>query len=101
MLRGNSTPFVTRELRKGIYTRTRLKKRYNRNPTKETEVIFKQQRNKCVVVRKKAIKQHFKKASEAGLVSNGVFWNLVISFLSNKGGLAGSGMSLVKKKIIL
>ena len=26
MLRGNSVPFMTRELRKGIYTRTRLKK---------------------------------------------------------------------------
>ena len=89
------------ELRKGIYTRTRLKKRYNRNPTKENEVVFKKQRNKCVALRKKAIKQHFKKATEAGLVSNRVFWNFGKPFLSNKGGLAGSDISLVKNNRIV
>ena len=35
VLRGNSAPFMTRELKKGIYTRTRLKKRYNKNHKKE------------------------------------------------------------------
>ena len=101
VLRGNSAPFMTCELRKRIYTRTRLKKRYNRNPTKENEVIFKKQRNTCVALRKKEIKQHFKKAREAGLVSNRVFWNLVKPFISNKGGLAGSDISLVKNNRIV
>ena len=52
-------------------------------------------------MRKKAIKQHFKKATEAGLVSNRVFWNLVKPLLSNKGGLAGSDISLVKNNRIV
>ena len=101
VLRGNSAPFMTRELKKGIYTRTRLKKRYNKNPTKENELNFKRQRNKCVALRKKAIKQHFKKATETGPVSNRDFWNLVKPFLSNKGGLAGNDISLVKNDKIV
>ena len=101
MLRGNSAAFVIRELRRVIYTRTRLKKRYNRNPKKENEIIFKKQGNKCVALSKRAIKQHFKKATEAGLIQNRVFRNLVKLFLSNKGGLAGSDISLVKNNRIV
>ena len=101
VLRGDTAPFMTRELKKGIYTRTRLQKRYKKNPTKENELKFKRQRNKCVSLRKKAIKQHFKQATENGLVSNRAFWNLVKPFLSNKGGLAGSDISLVKNNEIV
>ena len=33
MLRSNQAPFSTKELRKEIYTRSKLKNNYNRNPT--------------------------------------------------------------------
>ena len=52
-------------------------------------------------MREKAIKQHFKQATENGLVSNRAFWNLVKPFLSNKGGLGGSDISLVKNNAIV
>ena len=45
----------------------------------------------------KAIKTHFKKATEKGLVSNSDFWNLVKPFLSNKGGLTGNDITLEKE----
>ena len=85
VLRGNSAPFMTRELKKGIYTRTRLKKRYNKNPTKENKVSFKRQRNKCVALRKKAIKQHFKKQQKLDwcrIVLSGILQSL--SFLTKE-----------------
>ena len=44
VLRGNSAPFMTRKLNKGIYTRTRLQKRYKKNPTKENELKFKRKK---------------------------------------------------------
>ena len=59
------------------------------------------QRNKCVSLRKKAIKQHFKKATAGGLISNSDFWNLVKPFLSNKGGLVGDDISLVHNNQIV
>ncbi len=55
-VRGNNAPFVTRELKKAIYTRTKLKNKLNKNPTDQNERNYKKQRNKCVSLRKKAIK---------------------------------------------
>ena len=86
---------MTRELKKGIYTKTRLKKRFNRNPTKENELNFKRKIKKCIALRNKAIKQHFKKTTEAGIVSSRAFLKFVKPSLSNKGGLAGNDISLV------
>ena len=48
ILRGNDSPFINKELRKAIYTRSRLRNRYFKNPTKENETPYKKQRNKCV-----------------------------------------------------
>ena len=95
IIRGNSAPFMNRELNKAIYVRSNLKKKFNKNPSKENELKFKKQRNRCVSLRKKAIKAHFKKATENGHMSNKEFWNLVKPFLSNKGGLAENDIMLV------
>ena len=83
------------ELEKGIYTRTRLKNRLNKHHSKENEIAFKKQRNRCIALRKKAIKNHFKKVTSDGLMSNKAFWDLVKPFLSNKGGMTGNEISLV------
>ena len=48
VLRGKSASFMTRKLRKEIYTRTRLLTRYKKNPTKENERKLKRQIYKCV-----------------------------------------------------
>ena len=48
ILRGNDSSFMNKELRKAIYTRSRLINRYFKNPTKENETPYKKQRNKCV-----------------------------------------------------
>ena len=95
-LRGNNAPFMNRELKKAMYTRARFKTRLNKHPSRENEVAFKKQRNRCVALRKKAIKNHFKRVTSNGLMSNKAFWDLVKPFLSNKGGLAGTDISLVK-----
>ena len=78
-----------------MYTRTRLKRRLNKHSSKN-EVAFKKQRNHCVALRKKAIKNHFKRVTSNGLMSNTAFWDLVKPFLSNKGVLAGTDISLIK-----
>ena len=95
-LRGNDAPFMNPQLRKSMYTRARLKRRLNKRPSKQNEVAFKKQRNRCVTLRKKAIKNHFKRVTSNGLMSNKAFWDLVKPLLSNKGVLAGTDISLVK-----
>ena len=86
--RGNTAPFMNLQLQKAIYARSRLKKKFNKNSTTENRIKFnKKQQNKCVSIRKKAMKSHFKEVTKNGIMSNKEFWNLVKSFLSNKGGL--------------
>ena len=50
ILRGNEAPCMTKELRKAIYTRSRFKNKYNKNPTDENKARFKKQRNKCLSI---------------------------------------------------
>ena len=40
-LRGNQAPFLSKEPRKEIYTRSKLKNKYNRNLTEENKAIYK------------------------------------------------------------
>ena len=99
--RGNTAPFMNQQLQKAIYTRSRLKKRLNKSPTQENRSKFKKQRNKCVSLRKKAMRNHFKEAKKNGTLSNKEFWDLVKPFLSNKGGLISSDISLVKNDAVI
>ena len=41
ILRGNTAPFMKRDLRKGIYTRSRLQKRLKKYPSRENEAKLK------------------------------------------------------------
>ena len=70
ILRGNDAPFMNKELKKAIYVRSRMKNRFNKDPCNENRAKFKQQRNKCVKLRRKAIKDHFKKATSKGITKS-------------------------------
>ena len=65
-VRGNDAPFMNRDLRKAIYTRTRFKNKYNKNPNVENETKYKKQR-------KKAIKKHLKEVTSNGIMENKSF----------------------------
>ena len=47
-LRGNQVPFMTKEFRKAIYNRIKLRnKTFCKIPSEENEKSYKKQRNKC------------------------------------------------------
>ena len=52
--RGNHAAFVKKELRKAIYTRSRLKNKFIKNPSEINKKLHKRQRNKCVSISKKS-----------------------------------------------
>ena len=52
IVRGNHAPFITKDLRKAIYTRSRLKSKHIKNPSDVNEKLYKRQRKKCVSIRK-------------------------------------------------
>ena len=51
-LRGNHAPFVSKELRKAIYTSSRFRNRFLENPDEINRKLYKQQRNKCLKSKK-------------------------------------------------
>ena len=84
-LRGNQAPFMSKDLSRAIMTRSRLKNKFNRQKTKANWKAYTRQRDKCVQLRKKAIKNHFSKSLDSGDMTNKTFWKTVRPFVSNKG----------------
>ena len=95
IVRGNDASFMNKELGKAIYTRSRLRNRYFKNPTKENETSYKKQRNKCVSLRRKSITQHFSKITSKGIMTNKQFWKTMKPFLTNKGCLENNDIILL------
>ena len=101
ILRGNDAPFINKELKKAIYVGSRMKNRFNKDPCNENRAKFIKQRNKCVKLRREAIKDHFKKATSKGIMSNKEFWDLVEPYLSNRGGLSDNNITFIKDQKII
>ena len=100
-VRGNQAPFMNRELRKAIYTRSRLQNNYNKYPSNENKIKYKKQRNICVNLRKKAIKQHLNKITEGGVMDNKMFWQTIKPFITNKSGLSNNSITLIRNNSIV
>ena len=92
---------MNKELRRSIYYRSKLKNKFNKYPTAENWSRFKKQRNKCVNLRKKAIKIYFKKITASGFVTNKTFWQTVKPFMTNKSGISNSTFMLAVNNSII
>ena len=101
IVRGNDTPFVDKQLRKAIYTRTRLKNKIHKNTSKENIMAYKKQINFCVSLRRKCMKNYLKKLTEKGLTSNKSFWKFIKPFLTNKGFIGNNDITLIHKNKII
>ena len=93
-MRGNHAPFVSKELRKAIYTRSRFRNRFLKNPDEINSKLYKQQRNKCVSIRRKSIQHYFSNITSNKIITNKIFWKVIKPFLTNKGCLEKSDIML-------
>ena len=59
VVRGNNQPFMTKTLSKVFMHRSKLKKQYNKNPTKLNKNNYKKQRNLSVSLLTKEIKKYY------------------------------------------
>ena len=76
---------MIRNLRIEIYTRNGFRNKLRQNRTKQNEKLYKKQRNKCVALKRKCIKECFPNIADNNIGANKRFWNLKRSFLVNKG----------------
>ena len=93
-VRGSHAPFITKDLRNAIHTKSRLKNKFIKNPSEINEKYTKKQRNKCVSIKKKSMKQYFSNITSKGIVTNREFWKTMKPFLTYKGCLNNSDIML-------
>ena len=84
-VRGNNAPFLTKELRKDIMDRSRLRNKYLKYPSRENFVNMKKMNNKCNSICRKSKIKYLKRSAEKGISSSKQFWNFIKPFLTNKG----------------
>ena len=89
----NHAPFMNKELSKAIMYRSKLRNTYNKKKTKETWEAFKRQRNKCVSIKRRNIRNHFKNLAKNYGTNGKMFWTGVRPFLTNKESSKGQGIT--------
>ena len=84
IVRGNNKQHVSKEMRKEIMHRTKLKKIANKTRNEEDIRKYKRQRNKIVKLNKVAKKRFFRSLDPASIGSDKHFWKTFKPLFSNK-----------------
>ena len=71
--RGNNAPFINRAFQKEIYVRSRLRNKFWVEPSAKNKAAYKKQRNKCVKIRRKVLKDIWVKFQKKVLKLTKVF----------------------------
>ena len=85
---------MNRQFQKEILVRSRLRNKFWVEPFAENKAAYKNQRN--VKIKRKSIKRYMDKVSEKGMETNKSFWNLIKSFMTNKGMVASNDITLIE-----
>ena len=73
-VRGNNAPFMNKSLSKAFMHRSKLKNKYNKNPTESNNLLYKKQRNLCVNLLKKEKRNYYNHLDLKILDDNKKFW---------------------------
>ena len=84
MIRFDNNVFVTKELRKEVMKRSKLRNKFNRNRNHGNWCNFKFQRNYCVKLLSKTKKQCYENLSVNNVMDNQTFWKTVKPSFSHK-----------------
>ena len=83
--RFNNNSFMTKQLRKAIMHRSRLKNVFNKSRTPKTWDSYKKQRNFCVNLLRKTKNKYFENINVQDINDNKKFWKTIKPFFNNKG----------------
>ncbi len=96
-IRGNQASFMGKELSKAIMKRSMFKTNYQKHPTPENREKYNKQRNKCVSIRRNAIRNYFNLVRiNGGSMSNKEFYDIFKPYLTNKGALVTNDITIAK-----
>ena len=83
-LRANHANFVTKQLRKAIMKRSKLRNDFLKDRNDASQSAYRKQRNLCVTLLRKAKKQYFSNLEPKLITENKKFWKSVKPLFSDK-----------------
>ena len=83
-IRGNNAPFMNQTLSKAFMHRSKLKNRYNKNPTEVNKMSYYKQRNYCVSLLRKEKRKYYNNLDLNIFADNKKFWQRVKPLFSDK-----------------
>ena len=84
ILRANDNPFMTKEIRKAIMIRSKLRNELNKKKTLSCKIAYKKQRNICTSLLRRTKKEYYSKLNPNNICDNRKFWKTVKPFFSEK-----------------
>ena len=100
-IRGNEKPHLSKEQRKGIMLRAKLKNIANRTKDSEDIARFKQQRNNCVKINRKNKRKYYETLNTKTIDNSRKFYKVFSPLLSNKGTNSADRIILVENNTII
>ena len=91
---------MTKELRKEIMKRSKLKNKYNKKRNYENWSLYKKQRNYCLSLLRKTKKAYFKKLNIKEIGDNKTFQKTVQPYFSDKDNKS-SKITLAENNIVI
>ena len=101
LLRGNNAPFMNKYLSKPIMHRSKLKNRYNKNPTEINNLSYKKQRNFCVNLLKKEKKKYYNNLDLKIFDDSKKFWDRTKPLFSAKQNVLQRNITIVEREVII
>ena len=83
-VRANECPFMTKDLRRAIMLRSKLRNKLNKNKTLETNLAYKRQRNLCTSLLRKAKAKYYANLNPNVVTDNKIFWKSIKPLFSEK-----------------
>ena len=91
---------MSKELKKNIMLRSKLKNSFNKDRSYENWCKYKRQRNFCVNLSRKTKRNFFKKVNEKKISDNRTFWKEIKPYFNDKGGMSIKITLVERDKII-
>ena len=95
-VRGNSAPFMNKTLSQAFMHRSKLRNKFNKNPTDENWDTFKKQRNYCVGLLKREKKKYYNSLDLKIFEDSKKFWQSVKPLFSDKENTKNKSIIIVE-----
>ena len=83
-LRANNSPFVNKAIYKAVMDLTRLRNKFLKNISAESKLPYNRQRNYCVSLTRKSMREYYKNLDNRNVTDKKLFWKTVKLFFCLK-----------------